>query len=201
MREIARFLAVLLSIYNMLIIIRIIMQWLNPTRVQGGGGSGISDMLAKIVDPYLNVFKPLRFLRSGMLDFTPLAALMVINIFQRIFQSFAYSGQFSVGYALATIVQSIWWSIGSLLLGLFAILIGIRLFLSYRPSPNSIQYISMLDAWLRRPLDLLHKTIFGGHEVSDRILLWTSLGFVILTYILLSMLVNLAVNALANLPF
>ena len=200
MRELARFIAVALSIYNMLIIVRIIMQWVNPNRLQSEGG-GLGDMLAKIVDPYLNLFKPLTFLRQGVLDFTPLAALMTVSVVQRIFQAFAYSGRMSVGFVLATIVQSLWWSIGSLFLGLLAILIGIRIYVSYKRTPNTIQYISMLDTWLRRPLDFLHKNLLRGHEVSDRVLLWTALGTTVGFYILCSILVNLLVNFLAGLPF
>ena len=198
MRELARMLSVLLSIYNMLIIIRIIMQWLNPTRTTG---SGLSDMLARITDPYLNLFKGMTFLRRGVLDFTPLVAFMVIGIVQRILQSFAYSGQFSVGYALATIVQSLWWSVGSLVLGLFAVLVGIRLYFAYRKTQNSIQYISMLDSWLRRPLDTLHAYVFRGREVSDRFLLWTALVVTALLYSVCAFLINLLVNWLAGLPF
>jgi YggT family protein len=190
----------MLSIYNMLIIVRIIMQWINPMRHHADAG-GLGDILAKVVDPYLNLFKPLGFLRRGVLDFTPLAALMVVNVIQRIFQSFAYSGRMSVGYVLATIVQSLWWSIGSLFLGLLAVLIGIRLYVSYKRTPNAIQYISMLDSWLRTPLDMLHKSLFRGREVSDRVLLWTALGTTVALYIMCSIVVNLLVGFLAGLPF
>jgi YggT family protein len=102
---------------------------------------------------------------------------------------------------LATIVQSLWWSIGSLIIGIFAVLVGARLFFSYRRTPNSIQYISMLEMWLRRPLDTVHGMFFKGKEVSDRVLLWTTLIFTIAVYIAVAILVNLLVQWLANLPF
>ncbi len=200
MREFARLLSVLLSIYNMLIIIRIIFQWFNPIRPQGTDG-GFSSILAKIVDPYLNLFKGISFLRRGRVDFTPIVAFIVINIVQRILQTFAYTGEISLGYMLATIVQSLWWSIGSLIIGIFAVLVGARLFFSYRRTPNSIQYISMLEMWLRRPLDTVHGMFFKGKEVSDRVLLWTTLIFTIAVYIAVAILVNLLVQWLANLPF
>ena len=126
---------------------------------------------------------------------------MVINTIQRIFQSYAYSGTFSLGFTLATIVQSLWWSIGSLLLGILAILIGVRIYLSYRRSPNSIQYIAMLDSWLRRPLDFVQSLIFSKRAVSDRMLLWTALAAVAACYIGCAMLVNLLVQLLSSIPF
>lgn len=200
MREFARFLSILLSIYNMLIIIRIILQWMRPMQPQMEKGS-FSELLAKVVDPYLGLFRGLKFLRRGMLDFTPLAAFMVISILQRILQSIAYSGKLSVGYVLATIVQSLWWSIGSLFLGLFAVLVIIRIYIAYKPSPNAIQYINMLDGWLRGPMDMLHRTLYGGREVSDRVLLWTTLAVIAITYVLCTIAINLLVGFLVNLPF
>ena len=199
MRELARLLSVLLSIYNMLIIIRIILQWFNPMRAQTQQSS-FAAILEKIVDPYLNLFKGIKALRRGRIDFTPLVALIVINIVQRILQTFAYTGDFSLGYTLATIIQSLWWSLGSLILGMFAVILAIRLFFAYRRTPNAIQYISLLDTWLRRPLDTIHALFFKGREVSDRVLLWTSLVITILTYIAMALLVNLLVQYLANLP-
>lgn len=199
MRELARLLSVLLSIYNMLIIIRIILQWFNPMRAQTQQSS-FTAILEKIVDPYLNLFKGIKALRQGRIDFTPLVALIVINIVQRILQTFAYTGDFSLGYTLATIIQSLWWSLGSLILGMFAVILAIRLFFAYRRTPNAIQYISLLDTWLRRPLDTIHALFFKGREVSDRVLLWTSLVITILTYIAMALLVNLLVQYLANLP-
>lgn len=199
MREIARLLSVLLSIYNMLIIIRIMLQWFNPMR-QPSSESSLSGMLAKIVDPYLDLFRGIKSLRRGRIDFTPLVALIVINIVQRILQTFAYTGKFSLGYTLATIVQSLWWSIGSLILGIFAVLIGVRLYFAYRKTPNAIQYIAMLDTWLRRPLDTIHGLILRGREVSDRVLLWTAMVTTAIIYVVFAILVNLLVQWLSNLP-
>lgn len=200
MREFARLISVLLSVYSMLIIVRILMQWFNPARGYSRSG-GFSDMLAKIIDPFLNLFKRISFLHQGALDFTPLAALMVINTIQRVFQAYAYSGTFSVAFTLATIVQSLWWSIGSLLLGILAILIGVRIYFSYRRTPNAIQYIAMLDSWLRRPLDFIQSLFFAKRAVSDRMLLWTALASIIVCYIGCAILVNVLVQLLSSIPF
>src|SRR5690554_2235762 len=163
MAEGFRLLALLLSVYNILIIGRIVLQWLSLSSTSSFR-SDIENLLATIVDPYLNLFKGLKFLRRGNVDFTPIAALTVISIVQRVFQAFAYTRKFTFGYFLANLVQALWSSIGSLILGIIIILIAIRLFLSYRRSPSSIAYISILDSFLRTPLDYLHKIIFRGKE-------------------------------------
>ncbi|HLW22645.1 MAG TPA: YggT family protein [Sphaerochaetaceae bacterium] len=200
MRELARIIAVLLSVYNLLIIVRILLHWFNPFRGEQSVG-GFSDMLARIVDPYLNLFRRITILRKGTLDFTPLVALMVVNMAQRIFQTFAYTGRFSLGFTLATIVQSLWWSIGSLILGILVVLIGVRLYFDYKKSPQAIHYISMLESWLRRPLDTIHSLFFSKRTVSDRTLLWTSLATIIVLYVVIAILINLLVHWLAALPF
>ena len=199
MRNLAQLLAFLLSIYNMLIIIRILLMWIRTPQSEGSMGT-FSEMLGKIVDPYLNLFKGISFLRQGRLDFTPLAAFMVLNIIQRILASFAIAGTLTVGYVLAIIIQALWWSLGSLVLGLLCVVLGIRLFFCYRRTPNAIQYITMLDKWISWILDPVHKYIFG-REVSDRMLILTSLILMVLLYIALSLGFNFLTGWLMNLKF
>lgn len=201
MRELARLLSVLLSIYNILIIIRIIFLWFRPVQPYRQERGDVSSLLGRIVDPYLNLFKSIPFLHVGAIDFTPLAAIMVVGIVQRIAATFALTGRLSIGYILAIIVQSLWWSVGSLLFGLFAILVGLRLVFSYRRSRNTVQFIAILDQWLRRPLDFIHRLFFQGREISDRQLLWTTLIVTIVAYILVSLVVNLLIRLLVGLPF
>jgi YggT family protein len=200
MAEGFRLLALLLSVYNILIIIRIVLQWLSFSSYSSFR-SDIENLLATIVDPYLNLFKGLKFLRRGKVDFTPIAALTVVSIAQRVFQAFAYTRKFTFGYFLANLVQALWSSIGSLILGIIIILLAIRLFLSYRRSPSSIAYISILDSFLRTPLDYLHKVIFRGKEVSDRTLMYSALGASIAFYIICSVLVSFLISFLGSLPF
>jgi len=200
MAEGFRLLALLLSVYNILIIGRIVLQWLSLSSTSSFR-SDIENLLATIVDPYLNLFKGLKFLRRGNVDFTPIAALTVISIVQRVFQAFAYTRKFTFGYFLANLVQALWSSIGSLILGIIIILIAIRLFLSYRRSPSSIAYISILDSFLRTPLDYLHKVIFRGKEVSDRTLMYSALGISIALYIICSLLISFLISFLGSLPF
>lgn len=200
MREFARLLATLLSLYSFLVVIRIVLSWLSPMRrVQGQGG--VSGLLQRVVDPYLNFFRGIKFLRRGPLDFTPLAALLVINVVERILQTYAFTGTFSFGYALATIVQSLWWSVLSLVIAIFGIGVIIRLYLSYKPRPNAIHQIASLDSWLRRPIDFIHSKLLGGREISERNLLWITLAATVVLYILLSLLINLLIGVLVKLPF
>jgi len=200
MRDFARMLAFILSIYNMLIIVRILLLWIRIPQMNLST-SGISGFLEKVVDPYLGIFKRISILHTGRLDFTPLAALMVLSILQRILQTYALTGDMTFGYILAIILQSLWYSIGSFVLGLLCILLGIRLFFCYRKTVNSIQYISMLNNWLNRIVDPIHRVVFGGKEVSDRLLYLVALILMVLLYVALSIGVNLLTNWLLAFHF
>ncbi len=199
MKEVARMLSLLLSIYNFLIIIRIFSSWIEPFRKIASGG--IMDFIANITDPFLNIFRKIKFMQYGRLDFSVLLAFMSISVAQNLLLVFSTTGKMTLGFALGTILDSLWRSLGSLLLGILIILLIIRIFLSYKKTPNSIQYIQLLDQWLSKVLNTFHSIIFSGKEVSDRTLLFTSLGVSIAVYVLIMQLVRIGVQALYKLPF
>ncbi|NCB02044.1 MAG: hypothetical protein EOM67_07735 [Spirochaetia bacterium] len=58
----------------------------------------------------------------------------------------------------------------------------------------------MLNQWLGKVLDTVHSFVFGGKEISDRTLLFTSLGLCVGTYFILMQLVRLGVEFLYKLP-
>jgi YggT family protein len=198
MREVARIIASILSVYNLLILVRIFTTWMSPFKQTTSGG--IFDTIAKITDPFLNLFKKVKFLQFKKFDFTVLLALMSISIVQNLLSSYSFTGEMSVGYALATILQSLWWSIGSLLLGIIIVLLIVRLVLTYKKTNNSIQYIMMLNTWLEKILNTVHAYIFQGKEISDRTLLYTTIVISILLYIVMMQLVNYLASALLSLP-
>ena len=69
----------MLQLYSMLIFIRILMSWvpLDPR-------NPFVETLSQITDPYLNIFR--RFIPPvGMMDFSPIVALLVLNAIARVF--------------------------------------------------------------------------------------------------------------------
>ncbi|MDX9809510.1 MAG: YggT family protein [Sphaerochaetaceae bacterium] len=200
MQEIARILAFLLSIYYLLVIIRIFLTWIQLPQVQSGRGP-VVELIYKIVDPYLHFFKRFVPVTIGRLDFSPLVALISLNIVQRLLQTYAYTGHMSVGYALALIVRSLWWSAGAYVVGILCIMLAIRLYLCFRRTEHSIQLIAVLDTWLNKILDMVLRYVFRGKETSNRNLVLASLLIMIALFILLSVIIGIATNLLANLPF
>ncbi|MBN2859868.1 MAG: YggT family protein [Sphaerochaetaceae bacterium] len=199
MRELARVVSFLLSIYNIMILVRIITSWIQPVRPVKN--SSVLDIIARFTDPFLNIFRRVRFLRFQRFDFSVLLALMSISIVQNIISTYSVTGKMSVGYILATIVQSLWWSFFSIFLGIIIILLIIRLVLTYKRTPNTVQYTMLLNQWLQKVLDLVHTSIFSGKAVSDRTLLYTATILGVLLYIALMNLIQIAVRYLVQLPF
>lgn len=69
----------ILQLYSMLIFIRILMSWvpLNPH-------NPFVETIGQITDPYLNIFRRI-IPPVGMMDFSPIVALLVLNAIARVF--------------------------------------------------------------------------------------------------------------------
>ena len=67
----------LVDVYSMLIFVYVIMSWLPTDR---GILRDVNAVLAKVCDPYLNLFKKLIPPLGGMVDITPIIALLVLQI-------------------------------------------------------------------------------------------------------------------------
>lgn len=73
-QEIGRYVGLLFDIYWWLLIIYVLMSWVPNIRA-----SFIGELIGKIVEPYLSIFR--RFIPpiGGMLDISPIIALFVLN--------------------------------------------------------------------------------------------------------------------------
>lgn len=66
----------LANVYSMIIFVYVLMSWLPTNR---GLLADINNALARICDPYLNLFKKLLPPIGGMIDITPIIALLVLQ--------------------------------------------------------------------------------------------------------------------------
>ncbi len=118
------------SLFMFLCIARIFMSWL-PSLSSGSGGRFIE----RATEPYLSLFRRIAFLRSGSMDFSPIAALAVLAAVSRALSVASY-GALSVGFILALIVQTLWSPI-AFLLSFFAFLALLRI-IAYKARWNSL---------------------------------------------------------------
>lgn len=194
MRSIAQFLTLLLSFYYLMIIVRILLTYFQQ-RMGSTPESALTVILRKSVDPFLDLFRRLFPVQLGNLDLSPIFALLSVSLVQRLLQIFIYTGKMTLGYAMAFIIRSLWWSAGAYIVGIVAILLAIRLYFCYHKSPLSIQLIAALERLVDPILDFVHRLIFAGKEIANKKLIWATLIFIVAIFILLS----LGINQLANL--
>jgi len=109
----------LLQVYMLLLVIRIVLTWVSMDH-----GHPVLRILHSISDPYLNWFRRFRFLVLGSIDFSPLAALLVVNFFASLARMIAMYGQVTLGIVLTILVQLIWGaaSFFFLVLGVLAVI-------------------------------------------------------------------------------
>jgi YggT family protein len=120
-QSIMRGLSAVLTIYMILIFIRILLTWF-----QGPYLGRPVEILAAITDPYLQYFRRFRFLRTDRFDFSPLVALIVLVIVANIFDTIGRYGTITLGIILSLVVSAVWAGASFLLL-FFLILMVARL--------------------------------------------------------------------------
>ncbi len=106
----------LILVYLFVLSLRIVLTWFAPQ----GFGKGW-DVLRKITDPYLSLFNRLGFLRKGIFDFTPIAAILVLVVAFDLVYGLS-NGRVTLGAFLASVVQAAWSGVSFLLI--FFLVIG-----------------------------------------------------------------------------
>lgn len=114
-------LASVISFYTMVCFVRILLTWIPSAQY-----SKFGRILASICDPYLNLFRGLRFLRVGMFDLSPAVALCLLIAASSILGNLAAAHSFSLGGLLATVLYLVW-SVVSSVLGFLILLLVVRL--------------------------------------------------------------------------
>ncbi len=210
------FLAGLVSLYSFLIVIRIILSWvvnfnkINDWRSGYGsypyngprepmGVERIANAIGKITDPYLNIFKGLTSLRRSRVDFTPVIALIVLNIIQSLLSMIAKTGKISVGVLLAIALEGLWSSLFAYLFVLLLILLLVRYFIGRSNSYKSQNWINALDPILDSPVKRVYKIFFSKNaNVDDQKLVLASFVFYFIIFIVLRFAVRWLVEFLVS---
>ena len=190
-----RILAGAASAYMLLLIIRILLTWFSTPR-----GDGTFRILEKITDPYLSLFRRIPFLRTERIDFTPLAAFLVLGVVINIFNTLAAYGKITLGVILAIIVSALWSSL-SWILTFFIILMVIRLIALFMEANSVSPLIQTLDIVIRPVLTWFTRIIFRGRFPVYRTVILYSLLSLLLVSFLGRLLIRLLLRLLLSLPF
>ncbi|MFW5848976.1 MAG: YggT family protein [Spirochaetota bacterium] len=196
-RMIMQLLSIVLSIYSFIIFIRIILTWFQPGSEEFGQ---VGEFLARITDPYLNWFRGIEFLRVGGIDFSVIAALIVLWVAQSIAFNIAAVGTITFGMILAIVVSAIANAL-FFFLTLFLILAVIRLLGSLLGANTAGRFWIVVDQLIEPLVHRVVTPLARGRFVSYRtaLIVFAALDFGAI--LLGRFLASLLVGVLRSLPF
>lgn len=123
-------LTVLAILYTILVMANIIATWV-PGLIQGRAMRFI-DTLTR---PWLDLFRHIRFLRIGSMDFSVIPALLVLQMCIQVFYSLYWSSLLTLGMVLALLVRMVFSSVQSIVI-VFLVLAAIRVVGIFAGAPS-----------------------------------------------------------------
>ncbi|MBQ9495826.1 MAG: YggT family protein [Treponema sp.] len=198
LRNIIQLLVSAINIYSTLCFIRIILTWIPNAQYTGFG-----QFLSALCDPFLNMFRGIRWLQVGNIDFSPVLSIGLLHALSSILGHIARTGKIYVGGIFAIII-SMFWSIISPLIGFLLILFIVRFVVTL--SQKSTNYYGSFWARLDYTLEPLAHRIAGpftrGNKfISYKTSLLISILVLIAIYVCGQMLINFLIKHVQQLPF
>lgn len=160
---ILRIISAFLSLYSLLCLLRIIITW-----IPNYSYSKPADILAQICDPYMNLFRGIKWLRFGSFDFSPALALCILGAGSQLFSSLANGGYINLQMILAMILE-IFFLIPSSLIFFLIILFAIRLILIMinRDSYNTSGFMTnQIDSSISSIVYRIARTFAMGRRIT-----------------------------------
>ena len=194
-QNIMRILSTLLSLYSLTILVRIVLTWM-----PGGSFGRVGLILAQVTDPYLNLFRRVKFLSIGHIDFSPVIGLILLSIANRIASALAFSQEVSWAIVVALFIQAIMGAIGFFCV-LFALVAGVRLIGLKRRRTDSQRFWYSLDHLLQPMAYRVANLILRGRPIkyTNTLVLFigTMLLIMIVTRLLSAAFIGLLLQAQA----
>lgn len=184
-----------ISIYTLLCIIRIILTWIPDLNY-----SAFGQFLSKACDPYLNLFRRIKFLQIGVIDFSPIVAIGILTLSSSLISQMLLYGRFSLGYLLASIVQVCWTAFSSILT-IYNILLLIRLIVALLKKDHTSTIWSTLDRIIYPVQSKVTNIFFKNKIISNALGIGITLIACVIVQILGSWLIGLIALLLSKLPF
>ncbi|MBS7242569.1 MAG: YggT family protein [Treponema sp.] len=189
--------ATVLTIYSLLCFFRIILTWIPEMSY-----SKAAQFLAGICDPYMNIFRGIKWLRMGSFDFSPALGLCLLGAFSSLFKMLSNGGMISIGMIIAMGIQIIS-SIISSLLTFIIIVFAVRLLVilmnrnNYNPSNFML---NQLDSSISPLVYRIAKTFTAGRNLTYKTALIISIVSLVAANIIFTFISNILINIVANLP-
>ncbi len=171
------------SLYALLCTVRVFLTWIPALNT-----SPFGTLLSQICDPWLNLFRRLRFLRSTRLDFSPVVAIGVLAMLSSLLKYTAHTRHFSL-IAVVFIVLRMLFSVISSLLMFFNVLLAVRLTAELLHRTNSPVWYT-IDQVLNPVVYKVSRFFLGKRFVQPKTALLITLVCSIALYALLGYAVS-----------
>jgi YggT family protein len=192
--QLIRLLSFIVSIYMVIIFFRIILTWFTWV-----GNSGLLDFLTRITDPYLRWFSQFQIFKAGFVDLSPIVALGVLSLVNRILITFSFYGKITLGIILALMLDAAWGAI-SFVLGFLILLLILRLIAHLLKRNNYNSFWRIVDTISRPVLFRINRILFKDRIVNFISSLIVSIAALGLIYLILRIIVFFVSGVLARLP-
>ncbi len=195
-RAVFAILASLTSIYAIVCVVRIILTWIPRATFHPA-----TKFLARICDPFLDLFHGIRWMRLGSLDFSPAIALCLLGAISTIFSHLANSQTIRLGLILGLLLQTVWSVVASVLSFLILLLvIRLIMILVSRSSFSNNPIIYQLDQCIGTIVTAISHTFTGSRQITYKTGLIISIVTLIVLNFIGQLLFSILINILANLP-
>ena len=186
-------LASVASIYILLCCVRVMLSWF-----PGAEYSKFGQVLAQMCDPYLNLFRRLRFLRFSSFDFT----LCVLMAAQAFFTSLAMG----TGFRLSTILAMLVMLVGNIItsiLGFLVVILVVRLIVYLIIGDGNVSYSiwTVVDRSLSPLMFRIAGAFFRWQYISFVKALVTSIITLIVTSVAVSYVIRILGTLISMIPF
>jgi YggT family protein len=190
-----RILGALSSLYMLLCSLRVFMTWMPGIRL-----GRAERILSALVDPYLGAFSRIRLFRTERFDFSPIAALAVLSVLNRVFSTLAYTGRISFGFVLGLLLGAAWSALSFVLSFLLAC--ALLRIIAFMAGWNTLHPIWLvIDSILNSLLFRINRVLYRGRAVQYRQGLFTGLLALLLLRMAGGALVGILNRLLISLPF
>lgn len=182
-----------LSGYMLLIFLRIIITWF------GGSDFGKPyQILSSITDPYLNYFRRFSFLKFGMMDFSPIAGILLLVIVLDILNTISSYGSITLGLILSIILTACWSAVNFLII-FFIILTLIRVVTGVLNATTQSPLMNTLETILTPITNFVYNKIFKNNNISYMTCLAVTGGLLVVALIAGNAIMNYLTGLLVKL--
>lgn len=184
-----------LSAYTLICFVRVFLTW-----IPGAERSSFGQILSKICDPYLDVFRKLKIFRFGRIDLSAAVAICILWGLTYMLSSLSAGESITLGRIIAILVQMIW-NVASSLIGFFIFFLLIRLIVLLVSKSTYGTIWDAVDNSISPIIFAMSSMFYRNRSVSFKGALVISLIESVVLYAMGNVLMyTIVIPALANLP-